>query len=370
MIDTRTAIEYMRNELLTIAAKKTRGKMVSKEFTIRCPFCGDSKKDPRDEHFYVKMTPDSRDGLALFSYDCKLCKAAKKVMSLKDAQFIGIQNPELLEYIASINKNRQNSIQTSGANILAKKFEYINPFEGANFDVRYKQEYMWKRLHFKDICVNPNKYKVIYDLREFFIKNNLKPNLDYGRGRTPEEKLRSVQEMLNMFHNDCIGFVSFDNTHINFRNIRPNPPQRYSQYMIYPQRMMKKGESLVETSGMYVIPTSVDTMGERLKLVMAEGSFDILRAYSDFYKAYPDKNTIFSSVSNSHGYVPCITKFMEYGLMFDEIEIYSDQDVKLQEYVQFIRPIVPDAIIRVYYNKKAKDIGDIKDPIELSRITI
>lgn len=362
MIDSSTAEQIMRSELSSLPVHK--GGVRSTDIAIRCPYCMDSKKDPRDAHFYIKCKPDERDGKVLFSYNCFLCNKKSKVMTVETAKLIGVTDTTLLEYIASLSNMKQSDFKRSGTNVIANKLNYtIDDVikKKSNEDMRYKQMYLWKRLHWKDICVNPEKYKVVLNLRQFFMQNKLQPNMDYGK---------YVKPMLSNLHQNGIGFVSFDNTHINFRDISPNPERRYTQYLIYPKKRMTKNGITAETSGIYMVPNNVDIMSPNLKLVMAEGPFDILRIYSDFYKAEPKPNIIFASVANSHGYQACITKLLEYGMMFDEIEIYSDIDVDINYYKRSIKPSVPDAKLVIHYNRKSKDVGDVRDPLDLSTLTL
>ncbi len=123
---------------------------------------------------------------------------------------------------------------------------------------------------------------------------------------------------------------------------------------------------MAETSGFYTLSGIVDSLTPSLSLHMAEGSFDILRVYFDYCKKSPPKNSIFASVSNANGYATCISKFLEYGIMFENIHIYSDDDVSLQNYIDVVRPIVPDekTSFTVHYNTKYKDFGDIREGLE------
>jgi hypothetical protein len=351
VIDTSTAISLMRGELQRVGVKRRRN-TYKKEGTCRCPFCGDSKKDLRDEHLYMKLSPDSRDGFAYFSFHCKLCGESRKVINAKDFRAFGFENQELLDYILSLRKASENRIVTSRSNVLAKRL--LIPLKETDF--AEKRKYMADRLGSDDIALNPWRYKIIYDLRQFFIDNKLRVNHEYG----------NVKEMLRILHENCVGFISFDNTHINFRDITGKTGRRYTQYMIYPNASLKNSE----TSGIYIIPTNIDAMSPELNVVMAEGSFDILRVYSDFYKASDNGNTVFASVSNAHSYTSLLKKFLEFGFMFDSVTIYSDSDVDKSAYENGVRPLVPDARLTVYYNDLEKDFGNIKDPLKLRRITL
>lgn len=356
MIDGDTAINLMRMELDRFPIKY-RGRQGT-QYAIRCPFCGDSAKNLRHPHFYIKVSPDNREGIPFFSFDCKLCTKKAKFMTLKDARKIGIENEQLLEYIDSISKTRSNNIASGGSNVIAKRLECDLP-NTVDIGIKKKLEYIYNRLEDDDIIQNPEKYKIIIDPLSFFMKNKLPLNYDY---QDPKRLLRTMQ-------NCCVGFLSFDNTHINFRDITGTLENRYTQYMIYSESVLKQDDKTAETSGMYIVPTKINTMNPSLKIKMAEGSFDILRAFTDFHN-HDHSQGIFASVSNSHGYIPCLTKMMEYGMLFDEVDIYSDSDVELSFYRNMVKPIIPNAVLRVYYNNASKDIGDKTKPLKLSRISL
>ncbi len=349
MITVETAIELMRSEMLKLSVKKHKYR--DRECSCRCPFCGDSKKNYKDEHLYMRLAPDTRDRISYFPFECKLCGERRRVFTLDDVRKFGIESPELIEYISDIKKKVAGKVARSGSNSIAKKLDIGKP----NIDVTGKKEYMMKRLGCQDICDNPEKYKIIYDLRSFFQVNKLEPNHDYF----------NVRELLKKMHDNCVGFISFDNTHINFRDLTGKMERRYTQYMIYPGNTIRNKE----TSGIYMVPTSIDAMSPELHIVMAEGPFDILRIYSDFYQGKAD-NTVFASVANANGYNPCISKLLELGFMFDSITVYSDNDVDRDNYVRMLRPLAPDCPMTIYYNTASKDCGDIQEPCKLSKISI
>lgn len=354
IIDNETASDLMISELSTICPQLYRN---STHVAIRCTNCGDSKKS-RHCHLYIKISPDERDGILRFSYHCKLCGYSGGMMSLKVAKDIGIQNEQLLNYIAAIDKTTKGMVKVGYANGFAEKLDINDEFlEKNEHNEARKLDVLYNRLHCADICTDPGKYKIILNLFEFFRTNKLQPNPDYGR---------NVKNMLRYLDQNCIGFISFDNTHINFRDINPNPPQRYTQYNIYPRYMLKKKGVGEETSGIYVVPhANVNLMHSPLRVVMAEGPFDILRVYCDFFKMTKDPGIIFAGVANANGYLPMVNKLMSYGAMFDKVRIYSDADVELRQYIHKVKPTVPDARFEVIYNTKAKDVGDIRDPLHL-----
>jgi hypothetical protein len=345
IIPSDTAIALMREELQKFRTKPEY--RLKNEMAVRCMFCGDSKKDPRDMHLYIKLSPDE-NGNATFPFNCKLCGEKRRIFSIRDIKTFTITNENLIAYITHLNKTNGNSIASANYNYIAKELK-SSPI---TCDIEMKKKYLYTRLGNTDICENPFKYKIILDLVSFFKENDLQPNYtDYD----------NVKKLLRKLHEHCIGFLSFDNTHINFREIDGKIGTRYIQYKIYPEKDIAKGGN---TSGFYTIPGSLNSMESPLTLVAAEGTFDILRIYFDFYKNKPLHNTIFMSVANANGYIPCIEKFLAYGIMFDTIHVYSDNDVALDTYKQTLRPAVPDAKIIIHINTAYKDFGDIQQPVE------
>lgn len=43
------------------------------EIRVRCPYCGDSVKNPMDAHFYISMTPP-------FMYHCFKCEESRSII--------------------------------------------------------------------------------------------------------------------------------------------------------------------------------------------------------------------------------------------------------------------------------------------------
>jgi hypothetical protein len=344
IISAETAIQLMRQELQRFRTKPEN--KYKSEMSIRCPFCGDSKKDPRDMHLYIKMKPDN-DGIARFPFNCKLCPEKRRMFNQQDIKTFDIQNQDLLNYLQYNLKNQGNTISLTRSNYIAPTLKSY----ALESNVQQKQQYLFDRLGSKDICINPFKYKIILDLVSFFKSNHLEPNYDY----------QNVKQMLRNLHNHCIGFLSFDNSLINFREIDGKIGQRYTQYKIYSEKQLKDDAT---TSGFYAIPGKINSMGNNLTLVMAEGSFDILRVYVDYFQNKDTQNTMLVSVSNANGYAPCITKFLEYGVMFDTIHIYGDDDVKIDTYKKYVKPIVPDAKILLHTNELYKDFGDKTKPLK------
>jgi len=357
MLSHSEAIRAMRAELDKFKVLKRYHE--KSEDHCRCPICGDSTKSHRVEHLYMKLKKDTHDDAVYFSYHCKLCGAKAKVFSGKDIKAFKIRNKDLIEYIDNTVKNRGNYVLKSSYNYIGRSLHKI-PID---CDVTEKIAYMQRRLGDCRVVRNPEKFKIIYDFASFFKENSLQVNTDYG-------EISYVKKFLRALHDNCIGFLSFDNTSINFRDISKNNVmgKRYIQYRLYPEATLTVDGASV--SSFYTIPGELNSMAPTLSAVLAEGTFDILRIYSDFYPQVKRDDIVFASVANAHGYSTFLKKFLEYGIMFDDVTIYSDDDVPIKKYKESIRPLIPDAKITIHYNAASKDYGDKLKPFEDSTFAI
>jgi hypothetical protein len=356
-ITSEMAIQLMKEELLPLKLIKPR--RIGKEINIRCPFCGDSIKNPKNEHLYIKIAIDDDDrGIARFPFDCKLCGKRGRSLSVLDARKIGITNPVLLEYISSLHQLFLNSVKKF--NLRNKKIALQIPHVN---NTQEKLQYIYNRLENDDICNHPETYKIILDLVGFFKENKLPLNTDYYNVKT---KLRN-------YHEHAIGFLSSDNSHIIFRTFDDKLSGRYGNYAIYPEN------DTVKVSGhgynTYTIPSSINIMNPTINLVMAEGIFDLLRVYKDIHlhQSTDDyKYTVFAAANNNHGYTNSIRRFLEQGAMFNNISIYSDIDININSYKNTIRRLIPDTNtnITIYYNSAYKDFGDVKQPLKIEKVII
>ena len=108
-------------------------------------------------------------------------------------------------------------------------------------------------------------------------------------------------------------------------------------------------------------------MSDKFKLVLAEGSFDILGVFHNVYDGKCPPNTIFASI-NGVGYLQVVTQILKITTILDyELEIYSDNDQTLEMFKSLKRDLkeLAPKRIKVFYNTIEKDYGVPKDKINL-----
>jgi len=328
------------------------------EIAIRCPFCGDSGRT-KTPHMYVSLQRNNSYNLPLFPYQCKraVCGKSSAVLTKEVALMLGVNDYNILSYLDEMTAKMKNSVRHISKFSPNKKLiiDRYDDIDISNELIMNKLMYVGNRIGYKDIVDNYRVFKIIPDLIEFFKVNHLQPNFEYS----------DVRNLLRLLHNSSVGFLSADNTKINFRDINHNGvislKDRYFQYSLYP--------STVTSSGLYFIPNVINILKNNTNLVMAEGSFDILRIFVDFYKM--DYNHgLFAAVNNAGGYKPCINKVLSMGIMPKKITIYSDDDVDLNYYKYKVKPKVPTIPLEIFYNELSKDYGNVQDPIKLIKRTL
>ena len=109
---------------------------------FRCPYCGDSHKNPRSAHFYVLLNPESPN--MLIRYYCHLCHNTG-VVNHNTLMEWGIYetgiNVELSEFNKKVSSDKDN-VQFIDRNI----YKLDNKFILDNDLSRYKLSYINKRL--------------------------------------------------------------------------------------------------------------------------------------------------------------------------------------------------------------------------------
>jgi hypothetical protein len=309
------------------------------EIYIRCPYCNDSTKSTRSAHFYIESKPPH-------SYYCQRCETFGSILTIEVLKDLKIYDNELQLAIYNIAKNyKYEKKKNKEIKLITNKL--LIP-EIANKDLK-KLKYINNRLGIKiDPLDAINKFKIITNLKNFIIHNNISLAFENER----------EEELVKKLHKYCVGFLSYDYSNIIFRSLDPNVTGfRYHCYNIF--------KNYENTKRFYTISNNIDVLNPSVNLIMTEGIIDLLGVYNHFYK--DKENCIFVAV-NGKGYNLVIQHLARMGFLDMEIEIYSDSDVDLNFYknIKKYNTIINDKKIKIYKNKIGKDYGVKKDEINLS----
>lgn len=335
--------EYLADKLLSLRELKPSFTGDRKWIHMRCAFCGDSKYDRNKTRLYIKVGVEDGEIPIFYCHNCGVCGPIDKALPVLFPNDYEIESQTSLYYKhAKLNPKSKKFALTRKKKIVIKaplakqynleKIQYINNRLGI-------------KLNMRDII----KYKIVIDLYQFLAENNI-------------QSLTRDKRICDKFETDYVGFLTVNNEYINLRNFRDSYNndkylKRYENYNIF--------DLADNTRRYYIIANEIDIMKD-VEIHIAEGPFDILGVYNHIHNK-DDKNKIYAAVCGS-GYENVIKYIItEYGVLFNTIHIYSDNEP--EKNISFYKKIqrnLGDRIgeMRVYYNKLSKDFGVRKEQID------
>ena len=324
------------------------------EYRTRCPLCGDSSKNENTGHLYIRVNPDDNRPI---EFHCFLCEEGGKLKPSM-ISLLGIDDQIPTESIKSLNKS-SNKIDRKGIidGISIKTFDYKLPLIRRG----NKTEYIENRLGLEFSDEDFQKMKVITSLRDFLIYNNI-------------NKLTCTNQIAFNIEEKYVGFLSYGNSHILFRDITEKEKISWFKYPI-------TQESTVNRI-FYSMASEIDlfTNGEII-INMAEGVMDIISA--NYNLGYDGDNVLNLCVSGRY-YASMLIFLISMGfvgsnitinIFADNDEVFNNKNSVQTTSIDYYRKILKDykhlfGKVNVYYNLKKKDIGVPRNDIKLQRYQI
>lgn len=292
------------------------------QWSIRCPNCGDSKKNIHDSHCYIKWSNDESEPLF---FNCFLCNTSGIVDS-KFLKAIGIKD-DLSEILNSQKFNKIQSLKENPVNIVTGEPIMNSP------QIKYIEYRLGKGLAFEDY----QKFKIVWKIE------NLLPFIADQRTKN---SLPS--------NNDSISFLSDDKSLLLTRLFEDQGDIRWKKV-----RLMKSGNK-----SFYVIAATIDLFTkEEIIINIAEGVLDVI----SIYKNFNSPNSVFIASLGSD-YVAALDYAIAKGFIGNNINIriYIDGDqnekqliLELKKYRWMFKNI------SVFRNILEKDVGVTIDRISL-----
>lgn len=299
-------------------------------YRIRCPICGDSQKDLRDSHCYIKCSNDPNEPLL---YKCFLanCGAKGKV----DKEFLkrlGIDN-DISDKIGNERYNRIGMIRKTDINIITGDPIMNSP------QVRYIEKRLGKGFTEKDF----DKFKIIWDIKSL---------VRYISDSRTRNTLPS--------NDDVITFLSDDKSSILVRSIKEDCGFRWKKINLVPSN----------NASFYVMKATLDIFtSEPIEVNIAEGIFDILSAYKNFNVC---NNSVFIAILGGDYYTG-VEYAIKKGILGSNVtvKIYIDENIDVKR----IKGILKNYKwlfnrILILQNIKYEDIGTTIDKIELKEYRV
>lgn len=325
------------------------------EYRTRCPYCGDSQKNLNTGHLYIRINPSDNFPMV---WNCFKCNehgvVTQSFLSMMDINDMGLK-----ENILSLNKTsdklKAHKFLNNEKTIF---FDYTLPEVIRDKKIAYIEKRLGVRLTDEEII----DMKIITSFREFLIQNNIKTLL------MPDNIAHRVEDHF-------IGFLTYGNSHILFRDITEKDQFRWLKYPITEES--KQGRVFYTISGSLDIFTK-----DNIIINLSEGILDILSAYKNL--DYNNPNTMNIAVCGKR-YDTVLNYLTSLGLVGDNIivNIFADNDKVFNEKskdkktyysttVDYFRKVFKKykylyKEVNIYYNVKSKDIGVSKDQIALRK---
>lgn len=294
----------------------------NEQYLVRCPICGDSQKNSKDAHCYIKCSNDPNEPLL---YMCFKCNSAGMV-SRSFLEKMGVRS----NITAELDNQRYNKVPS------IKKMD-INIITGDPVMNSLQTQYIEKRLGSGFTSDDYDRFKIVWDMTLVYpyitdqrVKNSMPINSNSVSFLSDDKSLMLTR--------------SFDDDGILWRKTN-----------LFPS----------DNRAFYTIKSTIDLFtSDTIEVNIAEGVMDVLSIYRNF--ASPN-NAVFIAAMGSD-YVSSVDYAIAKGLIGNNIvvKIYVDDDInekslkyKLKKYKWIFKEIY------IYKNIKAKDVGVTMDKIKL-----
>lgn len=325
-------------------------KVDSREYVTRCPFCGDSVNSKNKGHLYMKIDLNDESPI---QYHCFKCESGG-ILNPSNMPLFGIDDEDLKNGIEKLNGSSRSQRQTR---ILerneVKSFDFIIP----EIERNDKSKYIEERLGISLRDVDLEEMKYISSFKEFLKTNQVPP--------------MCKDNIVDFIDSNYVGFLSFGNSHILFRDISGKQNIRWLKYPIT--------EESKQNRIFYSTKLAIARMEtEPIRINLAEGIMDILSVKHNLgYNTQKDINIAVSGKSYDK-----ILLFMISNTFFGSnvtVNIFSDNDAGFNDKKNATKTTVEwyrDKIgtfkplfqnINIFYNMIGKDVGVPKEKIVLQK---
>lgn len=308
------------------------------QYRIRCPICGDSQKNLRDAHCYLKCGMDPNEPILYICFKCN----ARGIVNKQFLDKIGV-DPILAALVGNQRRNRLGSYKKANVDIITGEVDLETP----------QARYLRKRLGKSDIldrCMD--SLKVVWDLK------NVYPYITDRRVRNTMPNNR-----------DSISFLSDDKSTLLTRNFE-DESGRWRKIKIFPS----DGKSMYTIKSQFDLFRVVDpvTSDKSIsELNIAEGIMDIASVYINLNLGVVS-NAAYIAVLGSD-YTAGIDYAIAKGIFGSTIKVnlYVDDDVdikSLKYHLQRYKWLFHS--ITIFRNLKSKDVGVPISDIKLVSIKV
>lgn len=314
------------------------------EIVVRCPQCGDSRKDPYKGHMYIQNQPP-------YKFFCQRCQSSG-VINKNMLQLLECDNFVVLNQIQREYEEYSRKVKVKyGSNLSFLSNKKI-VFPLPTYKDKAKLMYLEKRLGIKITDEDVEKYKIVFSITKFLKENKI--------DIVEKNKNKAFASNIYKLENYCVGFLSADKSTIIFRSLDPTKTYyRYNNFTIFPE---------VDSKKTYILANNLDLNSKVFNIHITEGIFDIIGVYNHVNNKEMKPNSLYIANAGK-SYLVTSNFIKKLSILNADINIYSDNDVNVDFYRDMLKiePFFEMNGINIFYNNKGKDFGVGKEEIELSR---
>lgn len=310
------------------------------EFTVRCPYCGDSDNP---EHAHLGIMIDVEDSIPMI-WNCFRCGEGGMVTD-KLLLDLGIDlSAEEAKELRSYDRKMKKLANTRQNSAMSARYR---PCPTVTKYGQTKIRYIEDRL---GVHVDPVREKLVPSLIDFLNFNEIK----MIAGLKPW-KLRRLDR-------NYLGFLSTNNNCITFRRINDDEKlRRYDKILINPY--------MPDIGSFYSIPTQMNYFyQDDVHIHIAEGTFDIISIKKNLEPMWGPNQLFYASCGFS--YTNILRHLFRNGIVTDwNLHIYADRDKTDSVHRQALRrspfsEMIKHAWIHRNHMEGEKDFGVIREQID------
>ena len=321
------------------------------QLSCRCPYCGDSRKDPTHTNFSIRIGVKDKEP---FLYCCFRADCGKSgILTTDTMQLLGCNDMETLSELANWNKTISKKFEKGFTARKKRNYEIVNVKSNRS---KNKLAYINRRLgmawSYKDLA----DYRIQLSLIDFLRGNNIK-KLAYGP---------SYVDMLDRY---CVGFISMYKDYAILRDCTPNLVTKRRYHMYRTSGVVGENDTKI-----YAIPTEIDILDpSAADINVAEGAFSILGAYLHTEHGRTQRNTLFMANCGSEYFNTIMSACAQYALIRVKLHLWADSEVPIKKFQALYKRLKDRLIIEsatVYYNDAAEDFGQPAEKIKVRQVLL
>ena len=320
-----------------------------RNFTVRCPYCGDSKTLTHG-HFSILIDVNSDSPIL---YRCFKCNESG-IFTSTTLEDLG------LNYDSDLSKElyKANSSKGKSSYFKDKIKNYKVPIEENSSENIKKLDYINRRLGTNLSLEDCVKYKIILSFINFINHNNIP--IKRSENDISIIKPRTVIEL----NDNYIGFLSSNNNKIIFRDSTYNQSGFFGRYYKITLDLFNQSPNTF-----YSLDSKFNLLyTNNIDIHIAEGTFDILGVYLNIEGNDKLDNSLFFA-NGGYGIGTIIKYLIGIGITTDiNLHLYSDADKSDKDHLNMLKKSLYKIWIdNVYIHRNIyeneKDFGVSKDKI-------